>query len=127
MFVVEGAVPEHQAIGRHFAGQVFLRQRRPLVGQLRFVADQHQTAAKTFPPEGVDRLCAGLAAAYDEDGGDHCIPRELATASMASLYSGSGPGPEGRLNAAPPPGPLQPYMAVPVACNRNSIVVTAQR
>src|SRR5580704_11324577 len=32
MFIIESAVPEQEAIGRHFAGQVFLRQRRPLYG-----------------------------------------------------------------------------------------------
>ena len=76
MLVVKGAVPEGEAIGRHFARKVFLGERRPLVRQLRLVADQHQTAAKPFPPEGVDGLCAGLAAAYDENGGDHWIPWE---------------------------------------------------
>ncbi len=65
---------EQEAIRRHAAGQVFLGERRPLVGQLRFVADQYQTAGKAFPTQGVDGLCAGLAAAYDEDGGVHGIP-----------------------------------------------------
>ena len=54
--------------------EVRLRQRRPLVRQTGFVADQHQTAAKPFSSEGIDGLRPGLAAAYDEDGGDHRIP-----------------------------------------------------
>src|ERR1700730_9891796 len=110
MFVVEGAVPERQAIGRHFAGQVFLRERRPLVRQLRFVAAQHQTAAKTFSPEGIDSLCAGLAAAYDEDGGDHRIPWNACRIYGPRLYSGSGPAPEGRMEVFTPVGPLQPQI-----------------
>jgi hypothetical protein len=75
MFVVEGAVTEQKAIGRHFAGKVFLGKRRPLVRKLRLIADQYQTAAKTLAPEGVDCLCAGLAAAYDEDAGNDRTPR----------------------------------------------------
>jgi hypothetical protein len=75
VFVVEGAVTEQEAVGRHFAGKVFLGKRRPLVWKLRLIADQHQTAAKTLAPEGVDRLCAGLAAANNEDGGDDRTPR----------------------------------------------------
>src|ERR1700716_2632685 len=102
MFIVEGSVPEQQAVGRHFAAQVFLRQRWPLVRQTGFIADQHQTAAEALAPQGIDSLRAGLAAAYDEDGGDHRIPWK------------------------PTYVRARPHMPVPVAYNRTSIVATAQ-
>jgi hypothetical protein len=70
MLVIKRPVSEQQTVGRHFAGQVFLRQRGALIGQLRFLADQQQSAGKPFAAKGVDRLRTGLPAADDEDGGD---------------------------------------------------------
>ena len=64
-------MPENEAVGGHFARQVFFRQRRALIRQLGLIADQDQTSAITFPAQGVDGLCSGLAAADDQDGGNH--------------------------------------------------------
>jgi hypothetical protein len=91
MLIVERTVPEGQTIGGHFAGQEFLREGRPLVRQVRFIAYQHQSAAKTLPPESIDSLCSGLAGAYDENRRNHWI-----------LYSGSGHALKGRLNLSVP-------------------------
>ncbi len=74
MFVVKSAVPEQQALSRHLSRQVFLRQRRTLIRQIRLIADQHQAAAEALPPQGIDCLRAGLAAAYDDYGREHRIP-----------------------------------------------------
>jgi hypothetical protein len=110
-------VPERQTIGGYFAGQVFLRQGRPLVWQVRFIAYQHQSAAKTLPPESIDSLGSSLAGTYDENRRNHWI-----------LYSGSGHALKGRLNLfAPKRGRPLPHMAVPVTHIRNSIDFTAQR
>ena len=104
MFIVEGAVAEQQAIGRQFAGQEFLRQRRPLIGQFRFVADQHQAAGEAFAPQSVDRLCAGLAAADDENGGNH-----------GRLYSGSADAPRKAVRNGIPGTAASGMIVVPVA------------
>jgi nitrogen regulatory protein PII len=71
MLIVKGAVAERQAVGSHFPGEVLLGERRPLIGQFRLIADQHQPSGESFAAQGVDRLSARLTGADDDDGGSH--------------------------------------------------------
>src|ERR1700691_5411268 len=71
MLMVKGPMAKWQAVGRQLSGEVFLGQRRPLIGQFRLVADQHEPAGISLAAQGVDRLSACLAGADDHDGGSH--------------------------------------------------------
>ena len=71
VLVVEGPMAKRQPVGCELAGQVFLRQRRPLIRELRLVAHQDDPALEALASQGVDGLRAGLAAANDEDRGGH--------------------------------------------------------
>ena len=74
MLVVERLMAERQAVFGQFAGEVLLRQRRPLIGQVRLVADEYQASGKALAAQGVDRLRAGLTAAENENRRDHGTP-----------------------------------------------------
>jgi hypothetical protein len=56
---------DDQAIARQGARQEFLRQRRPLVRQHRFISDQGDGALVPSPAQGFDCLTGGLAATDD--------------------------------------------------------------
>ena len=64
LFVELGAA-QQQPLALHFARQVFLRQRGPVVGQVGLVADEHDRSRVTFASQGVDRLHRGVAGAHD--------------------------------------------------------------
>jgi hypothetical protein len=49
------------------AEQVALGQRRPLVGQLRFLADQHHPAVEALRPQRLGGLRAGQRRAHDHE------------------------------------------------------------
>ena len=74
MLVIERLMAERQAVVRQFTRQVLLGQRRPLIGQMGLVADEHQTSAKALAAQGVDRLRAGLTATQNENRRDHGTP-----------------------------------------------------
>src|SRR5271154_1563683 len=88
MLVIKGAMPEQQAVEFQFPGQKFLRQRWPLIRQLRLIAYQDEAAIVSPAPQGVGGLRAGLAAAHNDDRGDHWVPRGArVTSAHQPLFS----------------------------------------
>ena len=63
MVGVVGRVPDEQAIAIQRSGQVLLRQRRTLIGQRGFIADQRDRALVTALVQGLDRLRCSLSSA----------------------------------------------------------------
>ncbi len=53
-----------------FAGEIFFRQRRALVGREGFLADQGDVAGKAALAQALRRFAAGLARADDDDAVD---------------------------------------------------------
>ena len=68
VFIVKGRVPEQQAVGLQLPGQVFLGQRWPLIGQVRFFTDQDEPALEPFTPKGFHRRGPSLPGTHDCEG-----------------------------------------------------------
>ena len=77
MLLVEMRAAQQQSLTLEFAGQIFLRKRRPVVRQERFVADQHDAPGVPLASKRVDRLHRGVARADDH----HRFVRHPATFS----------------------------------------------
>ena len=67
---------QEQPVGVQLTLEIGLRQRRPLIGRLRLVADDRDGARKTAQPQRIGRLPTSLAGADDDDArgrGGHAI------------------------------------------------------
>src|SRR5688572_10887665 len=100
--LIELTAPQPQPLAREFAGEVLLRQRRPVVRWFALVADQDNRAVMTLAMQGVDRLNGGVARAHHHDGARHSLPLVLnrgrsQVASPRALYM--APGRRGRSRA----------------------------
>ena len=66
------APAQHQAVLGGLAGEQRLRQRRPLIGRMRLVADHHQRAVIALGAQRFGDLQPRLRGADDDDGVGHC-------------------------------------------------------
>jgi hypothetical protein len=63
----EGRGPDQDPLERLLAREIFLRERRALIGQLGLVADDRDRAFELVLPQRDPRLRAGMARADDQD------------------------------------------------------------
>ena len=68
VLLVEALLVHAGLLPRHLAAQVFLGQRRPLVGELVLVSDQHDRAVKALGAQLLGRFRAGQAGTDDHEG-----------------------------------------------------------
>ena len=66
--LVVGLLAEHGPVALPLPREQLLRERRTVVGQVRFGADQHETAVEALAPQGLDRAQTGERRADDDDG-----------------------------------------------------------
>src|SRR5690606_27204810 len=101
-FGIDIGWPQQQSVHAKLAGEVFLRQRRALIGRVRLFADERDIALKAALAQTLRRLAAGLAGADDDDTVDfvHSHSGLAAAASEARA--------QGALDAALPLGQHSP-------------------
>ena len=66
-------MPDQQPVLLEGARQIFLGQRRTLIGQHVLIAYQRERAGVTALAQSLDRLRGGLAGSDDEDGNEHAV------------------------------------------------------
>ena len=71
LLVIPSRRPDQQPVDAEFAGHIFLRERRALIGQHRLFADHDQWAAIAERPQLGCQRSRRLAAANDDDGIGH--------------------------------------------------------
>ena len=67
VLLVELGAAQQQPFAFQFAGQVFLGQRRTVVGQVRFVADQDDASGVPLATQRIDRLHRRVARTDNHD------------------------------------------------------------
>ena len=102
VLLVEVRAAQPQPLALELAGEVFLRQRRAVVGQVGLVAHQHDRARVALAAQRVDGLHRRVARADDDDPLCHCVdPPSALVASVAGrrypdpLYTARRFGEEG--------------------------------
>jgi hypothetical protein len=88
---------QQQPVHIQVALEVGLRQRRPLIGRRRLIADQRDLARETALPQPLRGLAAGLAGADNDDAVD------FARTHNAFVFEASPRQAQGALDAARPP------------------------
>ena len=87
VLVVVGRVVHERHVGLRLALEVLLRQRRPLVGPHRFLADERDPPVEALFPQGLSRLGSGQAGPDDDESAVVGHDDLLSMATVSSCWS----------------------------------------